>query len=152
MGTFRKRDHGATLVETALILPILLLLTFGIWVTARAWNVHNVLDHAAREAGRIGSTTGDITRMSGVAQGEVEASSVAWAEITSCFVVIDGPSSVRGGATECIPFGSGPDEDPTTDDRVQVSLTFPDYELDFLFFTATVDLQSKAIGRLEPGV
>ncbi|HSL25917.1 MAG TPA: TadE/TadG family type IV pilus assembly protein [Acidimicrobiia bacterium] len=142
-------------METAIILPLLLLLTFGIWVTARAWNVHNVLDHAARESARIGATTGDVSRMTTVARGEVQASSVPWTSITECFSVIDGGpggGAVRGGGSPCIAFGGASDQDPTTDDRVQVTLTYPNYQLEFLFFTISVDLETKAIARLEPGV
>ena len=149
MGTFPNRDQGATLVETALVLPILLLLTFGIWTTARAWNVHNVLDHAAREAARIGATTGDTARMQTVAQGEVQASSVLWADLTPCIAVIDGPNAPRPGSIGTLPCVS---PDPTSDDRVQVTLSFNNYQLDFLFFETTVNLQAKAIARLEPGV
>ena len=51
-----KTDRGAALIEAAMVLPILLRLTFRIWATARAWNVHNTIDHAAREAARFGAT------------------------------------------------------------------------------------------------
>ncbi|NIN10359.1 MAG: pilus assembly protein, partial [Gemmatimonadales bacterium] len=51
----RREDRGAALVEAALVMPLLLMLTLGIWATARAWNVHNVLDHASREAARFGA-------------------------------------------------------------------------------------------------
>jgi Flp pilus assembly protein TadG len=149
VGRFQKSDLGATLVETAIVLPLLLLLTFGIWTTARAWNVHNVLDHAAREAARIGATTGDTGRMQTVAQGEVQASSVAWADITPCIVVIDGPNTPRAGSIGSLPCVS---PDPTSDDRVQVTLSFNNYQLDFLFFETTVSLNAKAIARLEPGI
>jgi Flp pilus assembly protein TadG len=57
-----QRSRGAAIVEAAIIMPLLLLLTFGIWTTARAWNVHNVLDHASREAARFGATTPDTTK------------------------------------------------------------------------------------------
>jgi hypothetical protein len=40
--------------------------------------------------------------------------------------------------------------DPTTDDRVQVSLLIPSYQLNFVFFTTTVQLQARAVARLEP--
>lgn len=150
------RERGAALIETAIVLPLLLLLVFGIWATARAWNVHNVLDHAAREAARIGATTGDIARMANVAQGEVEASTVQWGSVSdTCFKVIDGGAgggTVRGGGAPCISFGSGAGLDPTTDDRVQVTLAIPNYDLDFLFFSVNVTLSSKAVARLEPGV
>ena len=55
-GRLPREERGAALVEAALVLPMLLMLTFGIWTTARAWNVHNVLDHAAREAARYAAT------------------------------------------------------------------------------------------------
>lgn len=149
MRAHRLNQRGATLVETAIVLPLLLLLTFGIWVTARAWNVHNVLDHAAREAARIGATTGDTGQMQTVAQSEVQASSVAWADITRCLVVLDSPNSPRPGSVGTLPCVAS---DPATDDRVQVTLSFDNYELNFLFFTTTVNLRAKAIARLEPGV
>jgi hypothetical protein len=155
-GRHKSGERGAALVETAIVLPLLLLLVFGIWTTARAWNVHNVLDHASREAARIGATTGEVAEMSTVARGEVEASSVQWGSVTStCFKVIDGGAgggTVRGGGPPCINFGSGTGLDPTTDDRVQVTLEIPNYTLDFLFFSVDVTLRSKAVARLEPGV
>ena len=65
-----------------MVLPILLLLTFGIWGTARAWNVHNTIDHAAREAARFGATeepwvsgTSDIS-VRAVADLELTASTI----------------------------------------------------------------------------
>ncbi|MBA2726181.1 MAG: pilus assembly protein [Actinobacteria bacterium] len=53
--TQRKiRERGAALVEAAFVMPIILLLTFGVWTVARAWQVHNTIDHAVREAARFG--------------------------------------------------------------------------------------------------
>lgn len=134
-----REQRGASLIEFALILPLLLLLTFGIWTTARAWNVHNVMDHAVREAARIGATTGDVDQMATVAQGETQAASVDWGSFQACFRVIP-------DETPCPEV-----DDPTSDDRVQASLVWQDYELDFLFFAMTVDLQASAVARLEPG-
>jgi Flp pilus assembly protein TadG len=46
-------DRGAAAVEFALVMPILVLLLFGIVEFARVWNVKQVLTDAAREGARI---------------------------------------------------------------------------------------------------
>ena len=48
-----RSQKGQSLVETALILPILLLLLFGITDFARICHVYLTLDHAGREAARV---------------------------------------------------------------------------------------------------
>lgn len=152
----RRRDGGAALVEAALVLPLLLMLTLGIWSTARAWNVHNVLDHAAREAARRGAPTADATDSLAVARGEVVAASLTWNDVNRCASIIKGGATIDadgGGGGGYFPpnpcLGGG--ADPTTDDRVQVSLEIPNYQLDFVFFSVTVNLRAQAVSRLEPG-
>ena len=48
----RRDDSGQALVEFALVLPIFLLILFGIVEFARAWNIYEVLTDAAREGAR----------------------------------------------------------------------------------------------------
>jgi Flp pilus assembly protein TadG len=48
-----RDDAGAAAVEFALILPVVLLLLFGIIEFGRAWNVKQVLTDAAREGARV---------------------------------------------------------------------------------------------------
>jgi Flp pilus assembly protein TadG len=48
-----RRRAGQALVEFVLILPILLLLVFGLVDFARAWSAHHAIADAAREATRI---------------------------------------------------------------------------------------------------
>lgn len=57
----RRRDgeQGAALIEAAIILPILLLVVFGIVAFARAYNAKTTLTHAAREGVRELAITGD---------------------------------------------------------------------------------------------
>jgi hypothetical protein len=47
-----KEERGATAVELALILPVILMLLFGIIEFGRAYNASIVVTHAAREAVR----------------------------------------------------------------------------------------------------
>jgi hypothetical protein len=128
-------------------MPLLLLLTLGIWSTARAWNVNNVMDHAVREAARFGAVNRPFndTEVLAIAQGETDAASIDWALITTkCANLVSGASA--GGM--CI---DDPTVDPTTDERVQVVLIWPNYQLDFIFFSIDVDLQAQAVSRREPG-
>ena len=46
------RDRGASMVEAAIVLPILVLLVFGIVEFGRAFNAQVTLTHAAREGVR----------------------------------------------------------------------------------------------------
>lgn len=53
----RLRSHeGASAVEFALVLPILVILLFGIFTVGMAYNVKLVANHAARDAARFGAT------------------------------------------------------------------------------------------------
>ncbi len=47
-----RRDAGQSLVELAIVLPILLALLVGIFEMGRAWNVYQVITNAAREGAR----------------------------------------------------------------------------------------------------
>lgn len=53
------RSRGAAVVEFALIMPILILLVFGIFEFGRAYNAKVTLTHAAREAVRDYTINGD---------------------------------------------------------------------------------------------
>jgi len=48
-----KDEKGQNLVEFALVVPMLLILVFGIAEFGRAWMTRNVLTGAAREAARV---------------------------------------------------------------------------------------------------
>lgn len=57
-----RRELGQDLVEFALILPILLGLTFGIIEFGRAFFTYNTIVNAAREGARYGSLDPNPTR------------------------------------------------------------------------------------------
>ena len=62
MGKARARDdRGAVLVETVLVLPILIVLIFGMVEFGRVFNAQLQVNHAAREAARSYGITGDFT-------------------------------------------------------------------------------------------
>lgn len=81
------RDHGAVVVETALMLPILLLLLFGIIEFGRLYNAQISLTHAAREGVREYVITGDAAQGSSTAIAAVPnlgASDLTVALSTTC--------------------------------------------------------------------
>jgi Flp pilus assembly protein TadG len=54
-----RSEKGQAMVETALLLPIIIMLLFGIVDFGRAFHAYLTLDHAGREAARLGSIGGD---------------------------------------------------------------------------------------------
>lgn len=62
----RRTETGQSLVEFAIVLPVLLGLVVGIFEFGRAWNVFQVLTNAAREGARL-----SVVRTTG-SEGEVE--------------------------------------------------------------------------------
>jgi len=60
-----KDERGAAILETALVLPLLLLVSVGIFEFGRAYQTWQVITNAAREGARVAvlpnSTTGDVT-------------------------------------------------------------------------------------------
>jgi Flp pilus assembly protein TadG len=67
-----RDERGQALVEFALILPIILLLVVGMLEFARAWNLHQVMTDAAREAARR-AVLADTDSPSGQTQDSVKA-------------------------------------------------------------------------------
>ena len=136
------RERGAALVEAAIIFPLLFLLTFGIWTTARAWNVKNTMEHAAREAVRFAST--ELPWDSSTSPAD--ARSVVDSELTGSSIVTTDIQTV------CIDEGTAPcsfGPTPQGYKQVAVELSYPDYPLEFLFFQMTIDLNVEAVGRYE---
>ncbi len=50
-----KSEKGQSLVEFALVLPVLVMLLFGITDFGRAFHAYLTIDHAGREAARAAS-------------------------------------------------------------------------------------------------
>lgn len=56
LAKFRRSEHGAAMVEFAIVAPLLFMLVFGIIDFGRALFVFNNLTNAAREGARLGAT------------------------------------------------------------------------------------------------
>ena len=141
-------DRGAALIEMALVLPFLMLLVVGIWTTARAYNVKNTMDHAVREAARYGATVdpwdgSSPTAVRALVDGELNNAAIPTAAVNTLCI-----EQVLETGDGC-DLGSGPEVTNAPADQVVVKIEYPDYEMDFVFFSTTVDLESTAIARWE---
>lgn len=67
-----KSENGQTLVETALVIPIILLLLFGIVDFGRLFHSYITLNHAGREAARIASVGSDDAAIISVIESTTE--------------------------------------------------------------------------------
>lgn len=56
---FRKTERGQAMVEMALILPILILIVFGIIEFGRIFNTKLIVSNAAREGARYAAVNGN---------------------------------------------------------------------------------------------
>lgn len=146
--TERERDRGAALVEMALIMPILILVIFGVWSVARAYNVKNTMDHAVREGARFAATVDPWDADSpdavlAVIESELSASAIAPASVTvRCLELIEeGDDGCTIDGTDTVTAAPR--------DQIAVNILFEDYDLNFMFFSLDVDFASQAISRYE---
>ncbi len=94
-----KRQGGQSLVEFALVIPIFLLVLFGILEFGRLWETMNVMTGAAREGARIAAVTApDVSRARAAA-----INLLGGVTLTGLSVTVSGP----GGANEVTVTVSG---------------------------------------------
>jgi Flp pilus assembly protein TadG len=141
-----RHERGAALIEAALILPFLLVLTFGIWTTARAWNIDNTMEHAVREAARHGATIDpwdpgtSPTEVRGVADADLSSAAIDIGAIQDVCIELIADRGVSCDSSHTNDTGT---------DQVLVKLRYPDYQLQFLFFSLAIDMEASAISRHE---
>jgi Flp pilus assembly protein TadG len=68
-----KSEKGQSLVEFALLLPVLILLLFGIIDFGRIFHAYLTIDHAGREAARTASIGKDITTVKNTAVSDASS-------------------------------------------------------------------------------
>jgi len=91
-------EKGQSLVEFALVVPLLLILVFGIAEFGRAWMTQNILTGAAREAVRLlavpaprgGPNAANLRAVAVLASAGITADNVVVID-----VIVDGVVSVR---------------------------------------------------------
>lgn len=147
-----ERERGAALVEMALVVPLLVLMIVGIWATARAWNVNSTLDHAVREAARFGATVDPWT--DGTTTDTCAATPSTSQEVLRCVAdeILEAAAiDATLISTTCIELGTDPCSVGSASgaDKVAVSLSYPNYVVDFVFFSMTVDMSATAVSRYE---
>jgi len=144
-----KSERGAALVEMALVAPILLMLCLGIWSVARAYNVQNTLDHAAREAARYAATVEpwDPATTPGtvraVADTALSSASISPSDVTVICIEL-----VAAGGEGCVVDGTPVISDAPFE-QVVVNLRYPRFRLEFIFFSRTIDMSAQSISRYE---
>jgi Flp pilus assembly protein TadG len=85
----QHHEHGQSVVEFALVVPILLLIFFAIIEFGRLWMTVNVMTSAAREGARVAAVSGtNFTPARTAALNVLSAGS-----ITGASVSISGPNS-----------------------------------------------------------
>ncbi len=87
MKKFCKSQKGQSLVEFALVIPIFILLLFGIIEFGRLWETMNVLTSAAREGARIAA----VTSPDGARVRSRALNLLAGSGLTGISVTISGP-------------------------------------------------------------
>jgi len=161
-----SREEGAALVEFALILPLVLMLAFGMVTAGLAYNHKIDLTHAAREGARYGATLAQL-QCSGSpnpcgtqtwaqlvqsvvvqrAAGDVTASQV-------CVALVSGNpgASLSSGFSVNSPNGDGTcysDGNADPGKRVQVAITKTGDKIDGILFKIPVTLTSQATAKFE---
>jgi hypothetical protein len=141
-----ETDRGVASVGAALAIPILLMLAFGIWTTAQAWNIHNTMEQAAAEAARYGAT---------VIPWEPKTSPAAVRAIADSHLALSGieASHIDDVCIELIDDGGnscdGDHTNSTGAEQVYVKIRYPYYKLHFLFFGVSIDMKAGAASGTE---
>jgi Flp pilus assembly protein TadG len=93
----RSNERGQSLVETALVLPILLLILMGIFDFGRAVFAYNAVSNAAREAARVAIVNQNVTAVA--EEGKRAAIGLPADAIDVTFTLPGCPSPVAVGCT-----------------------------------------------------
>lgn len=86
----RGRDHGAAVVEFALVLPLLAAMTIGIIAFGYLFHVQSVLDNAARDGVRVATlTTGTAATAAAAARTTAQASASTTVALATTDIDVD---------------------------------------------------------------
>jgi Flp pilus assembly protein TadG len=155
-------ERGASLVEFALVVPLLLMIVFGAFSGAVAFNNKQDIVYAAREGARYGATVPQsqctpIANCGGKtwaqlvqavvvqrSDGEIKASEVCAALVSgSPGTVASAPYTTKADGTSCYNDANG-----GTGPRVQVSVSHPG-SLNAVFLVIPLTTSSQATAHFE---
>jgi Flp pilus assembly protein TadG len=142
-----KPEHrrGQALVEAAMVLPLLLLLLVGIMEIGRAWNIRQVVTHAAREGARAAAVWHDS------GEGKDSAEAAVLRSLQAASIAVVGSDSINV-------LGDQPDDEQsevTVDLNYQFFLIGPVMKMvvpgqgNGAFGVTSIRLRSKAVMRNE---
>lgn len=160
------KERGSALVEFAIILPMVLMLAFGIMTAGITYNHKIDLTHAAREGARYGATLPQLQ----CAGSPNPCGSQTWAQVVQSVVVERAMGTVTASQV-CVSLVTGnpgavlasgfsvnsPNGDGTcysdgngdSGKRVQVAITKTGDKIDGLLFKIPVTLTSQATAKFE---
>ena len=164
-------SRGASLVEFALIVPVLLMLLLGMITGGLALNQKQQMTHATREGARFGATIAAEQEFSNadswaenVRQLIVERSIGSLASADICVSLVSGATAAvvsaagkpttwfsTNGGNPCITGQTYPIAGSDTGRRVQVTATKPARIALGLFGSHNITLDSKATAKAEVG-
>ncbi len=157
----RNGARGTTLVEAAIVIPILLMFLIGIIEFARAYNIYQVVSDAAREGCRFAiapysdGTTATLPTATGAGLTAVESQAQLFAQsagISNATVTItDWPS----GCTTNAALGTRVNGNPTCFTKVTVTAPFTFLASPLLFGDSgvgTVTISSSSTMRRETNI
>jgi hypothetical protein len=152
-----RDEHGSNAVEFALVLPILIMILFGIFYGGLAYDRQLTLSQAARESARYGATLGTapdedfFTEVLDIAVGtagrHIDPTVSGDAYVCVRYVPDSGAAVERTRGTVpaggCTLQGAAP-----SGSHVQVIVSRP-ASLELVFFRATPRLRGEAVARYE---
>ena len=157
----KRHDRGASLVEFALILPLFVVLIFGMITGGIAISQQNAVKNAVREASRFAAVRDNadvqvyladvIAQVENAATGDLDDSvpgkticAAHTSDGTTFASRVKSSTGVSTGTSGCLP----PSEDTATGARTQVHAE-RDAEIGAIFFTIDIDLDAQAVSRYE---
>jgi Flp pilus assembly protein TadG len=145
-----RSDRGAALIEFAIIFPILAMLVFGMLTGGVVMNKRMSVTHATREAARYGATVPVEQLGTPAAWADhiqdvaVERSGGQLSADDVCVALMDGTTvTASTGGAPCIA------DDINTGQRVQVSATMPEQEINAIIVRVPVAIASDATAKFE---
>ncbi len=152
--TMKLQRHGTTLVETALVVPVLFFFLFAIIEFGHAQLVNNMLNKACRAGARIGSVEGtnsaDVVAQVNQTMAPVVASGNITVFVNDASVFDSGGSPPSDGAgVEALPSVELSDVEPRQMFVVRARLNYNDIALVPMPFMYGVVLNSQAFMRHE---